>query len=240
MSGGSEARYSRIASGLLAFELARVYLLSVWTWPKCLDLRAEWGKCMSTFTYLKNLARDRNIASVTPTSRFGVRRILRCMDFTKARVIVEYGPGLGVFTKKLLAHMSADSLLIAIETNSDFARSLIDRIPDPRLQVINDSAENVLSILNGCGAEKADYIISGIPFSLFPVELKDRILKNTGTALAKDGRFFVYQFWALNPKDKADIRHKLAEHMQVLRTDSEFLNVPPLRIFEATAEARTR
>ncbi len=194
---------------------------------------------MGTISYLRNFARDRNIASITPTSSFGVNRIMRGIDFKKAKVIVEYGPGLGVFTEKLLAQMHEDAMLIAIEANSHFARALSAKFEDSRAHIVNDSAENVLDILQGCNVQSADYIISGIPFSMFPVELKDRILDNTRQALSKEGRFFVYQFFGLPSKSKTDIKYKLAEHMDIVRSEVEMLNIPPLRIFEAAAAAES-
>jgi phospholipid N-methyltransferase len=190
---------------------------------------------MSTFAYLRNFAKDKNIGSVTPTSAFGVKRVLRAMDFDKARVIVEYGPGLGVFTRRLLERMYEDALLIAIETNGNFARALQAKIEDPRLQVVNDSAENVLTILETYGVTNADYIISGIPFSFFPVDLKDRILYNTKQALGEDGRFFVYQFLTVPSRRQTDIKQKLAEHMKIVRAQYELFNIPPLRIYEASS-----
>lgn len=187
---------------------------------------------MSTLAYLANLARDKNIASITPTSQFGIRRILKTLDFSTARVVVEYGPGLGVITRELLKRMMPNTKLIVIETNPVFARSLSGRIDDERLSVINDSAENVLQILKDHQEQTADCIISGIPFSLFPLALKDRILLNTKEALGEKGRFYVYQFLVASRK-KDDIQHKLAEHMTIVRKEMEILNIPPLRIYEA-------
>lgn len=188
---------------------------------------------MNTLTYLKNLSSDINIASVTPTSSFGVNRICRSIDFERAQVIVEYGPGGGVFTRYILDHMHDNATLIAIETNPNFARSLEEQVHDPRLRVVQDSAENVLNILNRFGLDHADYIISGIPFSLFSEKLKDRILDNTKQALGDTGKFLVYQFLLSMPRPKTDIKRKLSEHMRIVRKDFELRNVPPLRIYEA-------
>ena len=82
------------------------------------------AKKMKTFIYLKNLVTDRYVASVTPTSRFGVDKVCNKIDFSKSDVIVEYGPGTGVFTTVLLKNMPKDSKLIAIERNQNFCRYL--------------------------------------------------------------------------------------------------------------------
>ena len=187
----------------------------------------------NTISYLKNLIADRNVASITPTSSFGVQRILRNIDFSKKQVIVEYGPGGGVFTRAILERMTPDSILIAIENNEMFANNLGAETRDSRLHIYNESAENVLAILNALEIPSVDYIISGIPFSMFPVELKDRILKATNDALNSEGSFFVYQFLFSFCGAKKDIRVKLDEHLRVASAQFEMLCVPPLRIYEA-------
>ena len=191
----------------------------------------------STFAYLKNLAKDKNIGSITPTSSFGVKRILRKIDFNKAKLIVEYGPGLGVITKKILQRLKPNGRLIAIEANPQFAKELRKRIRDPRLIVIKDSAENVLKILDQFDGREADYIVSGIPFSFFNTALKDRILSVTKLALGSKGKFLVYQFVVPFSLPKTDIKHKIKEHMILLKEEFEILNIPPLRIYEAIGDS---
>ncbi len=155
------------------------------------------------------------------------------MQFSEAEVIVEFGPGGGVITRGILSRMRQDATLIAIEQNARFAKALEETIEDPRLRVFNDSAENVLDILARCNKSSARHVISGIPFSMFPNELKDRILAATKQALSAQGTFLVYQFFS-NPFGHGDdIRKKLDEHMDIKAEEAEFLNIPPLRIFTA-------
>lgn len=189
---------------------------------------------MSKLLYLKNLLSDRNVASITPTSSHGVERILGKMDFERARLIVEYGPGGGVFTKALLERMRPDAQLIAIEANPSFAERLRrDLAADPRLHVIEGSAEDVTTIVAERSQWNADYIISGIPFSLFPVETKNRILERTCEVLDAEGSFLVYQFFVSFSGPKNDIKRKLAEYLKVVHSEFEWLCVPPLRIYES-------
>ncbi|AQQ54852.1 class I SAM-dependent methyltransferase [Planococcus lenghuensis] len=121
---------------------------------------------MSTTEYMKNLMKDRSIASITPTSQAGVKEICGKMDFSKKAVVVEYGPATGVFTHYLLEHMTADSELTAIERNKNFARYLQENTDSDRLKIHRDSAENVADLIDQHGHSSVDYVISGIPFSL--------------------------------------------------------------------------
>ena len=185
---------------------------------------------MSTLSYMKNFITDKYIASITPTSDFGVKKVCGKIDFSRCRLVVEYGPGTGVFTKYLLAKMGPDSLLITIERNGNFANLLRRKIRDPRAIVVNDCASNILDILQELRKPSADYVISGIPFSFLPTSLKDRILRNSFTALRPGGKFLAYQtFYQSNNHLKAH----LDRIFDFVRVEYEMLNLPPLRIYEA-------
>ncbi|MCX5915544.1 MAG: methyltransferase domain-containing protein [Deltaproteobacteria bacterium] len=188
---------------------------------------------INTLYYLKNLITDIHVASVTPTSRFGVEKVLEKIDFQKNKVILEYGPGTGNFTEPLLKNMTENSKLIAIEKNSDFCRVLQRSIQDPRLFLFEDSAENVLDILkscNGAGDLKADCIISGIPFSLLPKKRKMAILKNTHAALKKGGKFLAYQAFFQFPDI---LKIPLEELFGDVQAQYYMFSLPPLLILEA-------
>ncbi len=134
------------------------------------------------------------LGSIVPSSRFLIRELLNPVDWKRARVIVEYGPGVGGITTEVLRRMRPDALLIAIEMNPDFVTYLRGALTDPRLRVVEGSAEWVDEILSRFGRHQADYIISGIPFSTIPAPLRERILRNTRAVLAPGGAFLVYQF----------------------------------------------
>jgi len=174
---------------------------------------------------LKNFFKDRNIASVAPSSKFAVNKVCKKMDLSGKRVIVEYGPGTGVFTRALLRKMDPDSKLIVIETNPNMI-SLLKEIKDHRVYIFNDSAENVEDILNHCGEETADYIISGIPFSFIKKDKKHLIVGNTQRVLSDDGTFLVYQFTLA-------VLGYLRKYFNKISYDFVLLNIPPIIIFEA-------
>ncbi|HXX46690.1 MAG TPA: methyltransferase domain-containing protein, partial [Myxococcota bacterium] len=136
----------------------------------------------------------RMLGSIVPSSRFLIKQLLEPINWARARVIVEYGPGVGVITAEVLRQMRADALLIAIETNPDFVRYLSETIPDKRLRVVAGSAADVEEILRRYGVLRADYIISGIPFSTIPAPEREQILRKTCEVLEPGGAFLVYQF----------------------------------------------
>jgi phospholipid N-methyltransferase len=140
------------------------------------------------------LKHPRMLGSVIPSSRFLIRQVLRQVDWEQARVIVEYGPGVGTFTTEILARMRPDARLVVFETNEDFVQFLRSAISDPRLIVLHESAAEIGAVLSRHGLDQADYVISGIPFSTMPAAVRSSILRATREALRPGGAFLVYQF----------------------------------------------
>ncbi len=138
----------------------------------------------------------RMLGSIVPSSRFLIKQLLEPINWGRARVIVEYGPGVGTITAELLRRMRPDAALIAIEMNPDFVSHLRGTISDHRLQVVQGSAVDVDETLRRLGHTHADYIISGIPFSTIPAPLREQILRKTRDMLGPGGAFLVYQFSA--------------------------------------------
>ncbi len=184
---------------------------------------------MSTLSYVRKFLSDKYIASITPTSDFGVKRVCGKIDFSRCKVVVEYGPGTGVFTKYLLEKMSRLPLVM-IERNGNFVNLLRNRFRDPRAVVVNGCASNILDTLAEFGKPFADYVISGIPFSFLTDHLKDRILRNSHAALGPGGKFLAYQtFYQSNNH----LKTHLDRIFHFVRVEYEMLNLPPLRIYEA-------
>lgn len=136
------------------------------------------------------------LGSVIPSSRFLVNQVLEAVDWPHARVIVEYGPGVGTFTGEILRRMRDDAHLVAIETNRDFVRFLRRSLPDRRLHVVHASAADVQSVLERLGLPAARHIISGIPLGSMPDPVRAEIVAKSRAALEPGGTFLVYQFTA--------------------------------------------
>lgn len=170
------------------------------------------------------------LGSALPSSRFLVQRILRQVDWDKARVIVEYGPGVGTFTGQILERMRPDASLVAIEASSEFVRHLQSVFPDPRLTVVQGSAADVRRVLREIGVDAADAIISGIPYSTLSRRERERILTESKRALRPGGRFVVYQFTSAVARD-------LERVFGAFERDREPLNILPATIFWADNEA---
>lgn len=181
-----------------------------------------------TLSYIKNFIRDRDVAAVAPSSSFLVERVCKWIDFDEPAVIVEYGPGNGVFSEHILDHMTEESTLILVESNPDFVDTLEEMTAgDPRAVVVEGVAQNVKEILAEQGVGEVDYIVSGIPFSFLDDDVKEDLLSRTREVLADDGKFLVYQNY--NHLEKP-----LRKHFSEVTKEREFRNIPPtMRAYEA-------
>jgi len=136
----------------------------------------------------------RMLGSIIPSSRFLIERVLRQVDWKRAKVIVEYGPGVGTFTAEILRRMRSDAVLIVFETNPEFVKFLRESLPDKRLRVVHGSAAEVSQVLAREGHKHADYAISGIPLTTLPKQVREDVLRETHAVLQPNGAFLVYQF----------------------------------------------
>ena len=96
--------------------------------------------------YLKN---PRFIGAVAPSGINLSRRMIRPINFKTAKVIVEYGPGTGSFTRELVVHRNPGTALLLIERNPLFCDELKKLFENqPNIHIINGDAENVSRYLD--------------------------------------------------------------------------------------------
>lgn len=172
------------------------------------------------------LKRPAMVASVVPSSARLIRRMLAPVDWSACRLFVEYGPGVGTFTRPVLERLEPDACLIAIDTNPDFIAHLGRTIADPRFVAVQGSAADVDAIIAARGHAVADYVLSGLPFTNLPRGVGDRIAEETCKVLRPGGAFLVYQF---SPKVHDFIR----PHFARIDHAVEWWNVPPAQLYWA-------
>jgi phospholipid N-methyltransferase len=184
---------------------------------------ASWP--VQLYMFAKNFAKHPNmIGWMLPSSPFVVDEVLKQIDWKSAKVIVEYGPGVGTFTHEILRRMRPDATLLAFETNDEFCKYLKTAVHDPRFHLLHESATEIESALKRLGLPAADYVISGIPFKTLPEAVRSEIVRNTHAALRPEGGFLVYQLTSV-------VRPYLERVFGRVRQDFELLNIPPGRLF---------
>ena len=175
--------------------------------------------------FLKNFLRHPlMLGSAIPSSRYLISRVLDQVDWENVCTAVEYGPGVGTFTRPILSRLSNDSNLLAIELNADFAELLRADTTDSRLQVAHGSCADVVHWMKLHQLAPAEFILSGIPYTVLNAALRRRILAATRDALTADGVFVVYQYTRAVLPDLQDVFSDVQE-------DFEPLNILPARVF---------
>ena len=167
------------------------------------------------------------LGSLIPSSRFLVNDVLNQVDWDKARVIVEYGPGVGTITQEILKRMRPDAVLLALELNEEFVTFLHEEIVDPRFHAVHASASDVRKVLGKLGLPCADYIISGIPYSTMPHAVRSEVMQESRQVLHPEGALLVYQF-------TKTVLPYLKSSFGSVRQNFQFLNILPARIFYCT------
>ena len=144
---------------------------------------------------LQYILKPRSTGAILPSSKYLARKMVENINFNDARCIVEYGPGTGVFTKRILQCRKDETVVILIERNENFYNVLTEKYKDVlNLHILNDTAKNIGKHLSVHGFSHADYIISGLPFASLPNEISESILLQTQKFLAPNGFFITFQY----------------------------------------------
>jgi len=167
------------------------------------------------------------LGSIVPSSPFLVRHLMSQINWDRARVVVEFGPGVGTITRELLKRMRPDAVLLVIELNWEFVEYLSSSIRDPRLRIVHGSAAHVRRILAEQGLAPADYIISSIPYSLLPDALRQEIVAESRHALKAQGSLLVFQF-------NRRLLPYLKSTFSSVKLGFQLFNILPVLIFHCT------
>jgi phospholipid N-methyltransferase len=176
------------------------------------------------------LVKPPQTGSIIPSQRFLINRMIAPVPEDYCGQIIELGAGSGALTQRLAARCP-EARILACEINHSLAR--VNRsnlsaagIPATRVKVIADSAENFLPRLCVDGAEKPDFVISGIPLGNLPREKALAIIEGVKETLRPGGLFIQFQYFLA---DHGKIRKRFAR----MRTIPVLLNIPPAFVYYA-------
>lgn len=102
------------------------------------------------------------IAAISPSSSHLVSAMLEPLPLRKTRVAVELGAGTGAITRALLDELPSFATLLVFEINPRFFYYLRRNFSDPRLVLINSSADNLDSELRLRGHDRVDAVASSL------------------------------------------------------------------------------
>lgn len=169
----------------------------------------------------------RTVGAILPSSPALARAMLAPIDFASARIIAEFGPGTGAFTRAIAARLQPGCRYIGIELNATFVRSL--RAEFPALAFAEGSVADLPRILAAHHVDAIDAIVCGLPWATLPISLQERVFSGIDQALVPGGVFVTFGYlqslvlpgaWAL----KRRLRRSFAE---VGLSPVVWGNVPP-------------
>ena len=180
---------------------------------------------------LRFLRNPRSVGAIMPSGRTLGKKMADVVDWEQTRTVLEIGPGSGALTEVFLPRVKENCNFLAIEINPDFAAFLESRFPG--LEVVHDTVENLSSILRQRGFEKADAIISGLPWTIFTPTQQENYMKAIREGLGPAGVFVTYTYlhaFTL-PGGRRFLRRLSYNFTQVVRSKPVWMNVPPALYF---------
>jgi phosphatidylethanolamine/phosphatidyl-N-methylethanolamine N-methyltransferase len=148
-------------------------------------------------------------------------------------VIVELGPGTGSFSGAIQRRLSGRGRHLAIELNPRLAEIVQRRYPD--VEVLNEDAAKLPEILAEQGIQRADVIISGLPWAAFPTTMQQSIMDAIRKVLAPGGVFATFAYiHALKLPPAVRFRRMLDSQFDEVHTSQTvWRNLPPALVYFA-------
>jgi phosphatidylethanolamine/phosphatidyl-N-methylethanolamine N-methyltransferase len=168
--------------------------------------------------------RWRATGAVLPSSGRLARAMVEAVGgVTPGRVVVELGPGTGVFSRELLGRLPGVRV-VAVEVNEAFADRLEAAVPG--ITVVRGCASEVDAHLARLGLTRDDVaaVVSGLPLLSLPGDLPRRILASVAGVLRPGQKYvqFTYSVRAWERFDLAGFDRRPPKKV--------WLNVPPANV----------
>jgi phospholipid N-methyltransferase len=164
--------------------------------------------------------------------------VVQMAEISKAKAVVELGPGRGGFTEAILKSLPPGSIFFALDINRIFVKHTRKRCPGAT--ILHGNALDLKGHLLEQGIESCDAIISGLPFSVIDEEVQAQILKAVQEALSPEGRFVTYTY-AHRTKSLGHFKLKQSLSSVFEKSDRSLLvwkNIPPAYVYRAIKKRR--
>jgi phospholipid N-methyltransferase len=153
-------------------------------------------------------------------------------ELNNVSTVIEFGPGTGVITEKVMRKKSPDTTFFAMEINEAFVESTKSRCPDAI--VYQSSAENASKYLEMHGKTGCDLILSSLPWIAFDGETQQNLLDTIYDVLNPGGKFLTYAYApGLVLPASWRFRKKLnSKFDKVTKSRIIWSNIPPALVYQ--------
>jgi phospholipid N-methyltransferase len=200
-----------------------------------------WTECQQFYRQFRS--RYSTTGSILPSSASLARALTRPMrQCGSPRRVLEVGPGTGAVTAEIVRLLRPGDQLDIVEINADFVAYLGQRFEsEPAFRRKREQCRIMHQPLQEVPGEYAyDFMISGLPLNIFPLQLVQDIYRSYARLLKPKGTLSFFEYaWVrdmkmpfLKPEERAKLselarfleakvrRHQIAEELVLL-------NVPP-------------
>ena len=173
------------------------------------------------------------IGAIAPSNDRLCDMITEMAEVDKISSVIEFGPGTGVITEKIVRKISEDATFFAMEINETLVEATKKRCPDATVYLA--SASKAKKYLDIHGEQGCDRIISSLPWSTFSDDLQDDLMDTIVDVLNPGGKFLTYAYLpGLVFPSAIRFRKKLHEKFdKVSRSEIVWTNLPPAFIYYA-------
>ena len=172
--------------------------------------------------FFKFVTQPNKIGSITPSSSYLTKKMMEDLPWQSMDTVVELGAGTGVFTRYIAERRHADCQVVIFEQSLEMRKELEQEFPQFHYGEKAQTVEHTLKLLR---LPKADCIISGLPFSIFPEKLTKAILDGVVKSLSDDGTFVAFQY-------SPYMARMLDSYFSHIEREFVVLNMPPAFVYK--------
>jgi phosphatidylethanolamine/phosphatidyl-N-methylethanolamine N-methyltransferase len=185
-----------------------------------------------SLAFIRNFLRQPGtIGAIAPSSAGLAQMMVDSVDWDTTKSVIEYGPGTGVFTEKIVGTMRPGTKFFAIEQSPTLAELTRNRVPSAT--VYEDSVANVVELCTRESIEQVDAVLCGLPWASFPEALQVQCFDAMLKVLKPGGTFATFAYWQglLLPaglRFRSRLRRTFSE---VKYSPTVFRNLPPAFVY---------
>jgi len=181
------------------------------------------------------------VAAISPSSSYLASAMLAPLTLANARVAIELGAGTGAITHMLLDQLPPDATLLVFEINPRFFDVLQRSISDPRVILINSSAENLDFELRRRGITRVDAVTSSLGLAFIPEVERQALFQRLSPFLHEKSVLTQYQYihglqFVGGRLCRLNLRPLLSRYFGSVQSRIVWRNLPPAFVFTCHAQ----
>ncbi|MCS7458980.1 phospholipid methyltransferase [Paenibacillus doosanensis] len=174
------------------------------------------------FLFLHKFLRSpKQMGSITPSSKFLARAMVRHIPWHEVSAAAELGAGTGAITEQIQVNLKERTKLLLFEKDGILRDQLAVKYPGAACYA---DACHIRNAMKSEGIGQLDAIVSGLPFFNFPQGLRDNIMKEVAASLKPGGYFIAFQY-------SLQMKHKLSGDFDMETIDFVPFNLPPAFVY---------